>query len=63
MAEYPWWQPFHDSYVQERQYSVLLGLTDCADIACLRALSYDALANATQQSYVAAYTAKLYGYG
>jgi carboxylesterase type B len=63
LSEYPWWQPYHDSYVQERQYSVLLGQANCSDIVCLRSISEAALLQAYQTSYAVGYAAGQYGYG
>ncbi|KAF2651928.1 alpha/beta-hydrolase [Lophiostoma macrostomum CBS 122681] len=63
IAEYPWWQPFHDKETLTSQYEVLLSATNCTDIVCMRNLDYDALANATMKSYIDAYSSGLYGYG
>lgn len=65
IAEYPWWQPYHNDTILELQYRGLLLAANCTNLFCLRGLSSEALANATQQSYETAYnsTPPLYGYG
>ncbi|KAL9094046.1 MAG: hypothetical protein Q9165_003716 [Trypethelium subeluteriae] len=67
VAEYPWWQPFHNNSILEDQYQELLTASGCNDLTCLRGLSEDDLKNATQQTYTAGYVpesiSSIYGYG
>ncbi|KZT55321.1 alpha/beta-hydrolase, partial [Calocera cornea HHB12733] len=64
IAEYPWMQPFKNATTLEAQYRYLLTAAGCNDLACLRGLSIETLANATQLVYNDAYNAPGgYGYG
>lgn len=65
IAEYPWWQPFHNNSVLEDQYRELLAASNWSNLACLRSLNTSALALATAATYLVAYNARpaLYGYG
>lgn len=45
------------------QYAVLLNLTGCNNLECMRALPEAQLAAASQQSYLVAYAKGYYGYG
>ena len=62
-TEYPWWQPYHDSHTLDRQYEVLLTATNCSDMACMRNLDYEVLANATALSYELGYESGVHGFG
>jgi hypothetical protein len=62
-TEFPWMQPYHDTPIVEAQYADLLAAAGCTNLACLRALPSDKLANASQAAYWAGYAAKRYGYG
>ncbi|KAI9663984.1 MAG: hypothetical protein M1821_007475 [Bathelium mastoideum] len=67
VAEYPWWQPYHNNSILEAQYQELLNASGCGDLTCLRGLSEDELRNATQGTYGDGYVpesiSSLYGYG
>ena len=63
IAEYPWWQPYHNDSILEEQYDTMLSLTNCSSLACLRQIPSDVLARANQQSFVTAYDNKQYSYG
>ncbi|KAH8797930.1 carboxylesterase [Xylogone sp. PMI_703] len=63
IAEYPWWQPFHNDSVLQRQYNLLLNTTNCGDLGCLRSLPAILLANATAQTYILGFDAGEYGFG
>jgi carboxylesterase type B len=62
-TEFPWMQPYHDTPIVEAQYADLLAAAGCADLACLRALPSNKLANASQAAYQTGYAAQRYGYG
>ena len=64
IAEYPWWQPYHDPNVYEQQYAQLLNVTNCSNLTCLRAVPEGALRTAAEQTYYYGYKpALLFGYG
>lgn len=63
LPERPWWQPYHSDATLETQYQQFLSAAKCHDLACLRGLSEDALAVASQATYGIGYAAKSYGYG
>lgn len=63
IAEYPWWQMYHNDTILELQYQQLLQAANCTDLSCLRALSFDGLHEAQQATFVNAYAAGSYGYG
>ncbi|KAL2821669.1 Alpha/Beta hydrolase protein [Aspergillus granulosus] len=63
IAEYPWWQPYHNDSILSTQYNLLLDATNCSSIACLRQLPADDLANATQSTYITGYSLGRYGFG
>ncbi|OJJ07741.1 hypothetical protein ASPVEDRAFT_877842 [Aspergillus versicolor CBS 583.65] len=63
IAEYPWMQPYHNNTALQRQYNQLLSIANCSNIACLRGLSEEDLANAVNQTYYKAYAHGEYGYG
>ncbi|KAL3425572.1 carboxylesterase family protein [Phlyctema vagabunda] len=63
IADYPWWQPFHDDGVLQSQYDLLLNFTSCGDLECLRGVPEAELANATGTVSQVAYEAGFYGYG
>ncbi|KAL3446805.1 hypothetical protein BJX65DRAFT_308715 [Aspergillus insuetus] len=62
-TEFPWIQPYHDTPIAEAQYADLLAAASCTNLACLRALPSDELANASQAAYQTGYAAERYGYG
>jgi carboxylesterase type B len=62
-VEFPFWQQHLRDQQLERQYNYLLEASNCSNIYCLRSLSEDALAIATQATYVKAYADGAYGYG
>jgi carboxylesterase type B len=45
------------------QYTDLLAAANCSDLACLRSLPYETLANATQTTYQTGYENGRYAYG
>ena len=63
IAEYPWWQPYSNDTVTEKQYTDLLAISGCADLACLRALDIGTLSNAAAQTYASGWDAGMYGFG
>ena len=63
IAEYPWWQPFHDDKTLETQYKDFLASSGCSDLECLRAAPIDKLVDATNATFFSGYQAKLYGFG
>lgn len=63
IAEYPWWQPYLSEEQLLRQYGYLLTETACENLQCLRGLDAAKLANASQITYIKAYTDEAYGYG
>ncbi|MCJ1476292.1 hypothetical protein MMC13_004958 [Lambiella insularis] len=63
MAEYPWWQSFHNESIQAAQYRLLLNSSGCSDLNCLRSLSSTDLGIATNATYTLGYADALYGYG
>ncbi|RJE24716.1 Carboxylesterase family [Aspergillus sclerotialis] len=63
MAEYPWWQPFRNESMLEKQYRGLLNAASCSDIDCLRRLPADKLEKATTSTYKTAYAEGHYSYG
>ncbi|CZT18014.1 uncharacterized protein RCC_03852 [Ramularia collo-cygni] len=63
MPQFAGFAPHRSPASQDAIYGKLLGAAKCTSLACLRALPYEELANATQQSYSDAYDAGLYGYG
>ena len=65
IAEYPWWQPYHDSATLDSQYKQLLTAANCSNLACLRSLPSDQLVTATQDVYNLGYNSskQYYGYG
>ena len=63
IAEYPWWEPYHDKPVLEAQYQQLLEAANCTDLPCLRNLDTDTFNRATQQAFVLGYAANSYDYG
>lgn len=54
-AEYPWWQPLRNESSGEKQYRLLLNLTSCNDIHCLRQVPADKFAKASQSTFDVAY--------
>lgn len=63
IAEYPWWQPFLNASIQERQYYTALQLSNCSDVNCLRSLPSETLANLNQADQNASYPGPGDGYG
>jgi carboxylesterase type B len=63
IVEYPWWQPYLREEQLLRQYDYLLKETDCDSLQCLRGLDATELANASQITYIKAYSEEAYGYG
>jgi carboxylesterase type B len=66
IAEYPWWQQYHNESILEIQYRQLLNAARCDNLECLRRLDAATLANATQQVYYIGYngsSTQYYGYG
>ncbi|GAB7354780.1 hypothetical protein MBLNU459_g5178t1 [Dothideomycetes sp. NU459] len=63
VAEYPWWQPFHNNSVLQKQFSLLLSTTSCSSLSCLRSVPFDILVNASQATYVLGYANGDYGFG
>ncbi|KAK4996355.1 hypothetical protein LTR66_004013 [Elasticomyces elasticus] len=66
VAEYPWWQPYHNNTVLEDQYRELLAATNCTNLQCLRSIDAAVLHLASQATYIAGYMAQPgmnYGYG
>ena len=66
IAEYPWWQPYHNNTVLEDQYRELLTSTNCSNLACLRSVPASTLLPASQATYFQGYNAMpemYYGYG
>ncbi|RDW82841.1 hypothetical protein BP6252_03953 [Coleophoma cylindrospora] len=63
IAEYPWWQSYHNDTVLEAQYQQLLTTSKCSNLQCLRSLPEVDLANAIQRTFNLGYVAGLYGYG
>ena len=64
IAEYPWWQPYHDNTILNSQYRDLLSASSCSNLQCLRSLNSSALQIASQQTYIDGYAAQPgYGYG
>ncbi|OQO08698.1 hypothetical protein B0A48_06568 [Cryoendolithus antarcticus] len=55
VAEYPWWQPYHNNTILQNQYRNLLSASNCTTLACLRGLSTEALKTAGQKTYSDAY--------
>ncbi|KAF2644798.1 alpha/beta-hydrolase [Massarina eburnea CBS 473.64] len=63
IADYPWWQQYLTEEQLENQYALLLEASGCEGLACLQEVPEDVLKNATQGTYVTAYTKGAYGYG
>jgi carboxylesterase type B len=63
IAEYPWWQSYHNDTILESQYRELIKASNCDNLQCLRKLPYDTLATAIQAAYTSAYRAGRYGFG
>ncbi|RDW76162.1 hypothetical protein BP5796_06983 [Coleophoma crateriformis] len=63
IAEYPWWQPYHNDTVLDAQYQQLLTTSKCSDLLCLQNLPELDLANAIQRTFKLGYVAGLYGFG
>ncbi|SMY21325.1 unnamed protein product [Zymoseptoria tritici ST99CH_1A5] len=51
LPEYPWWQPYHNDTILERQYRSLLKYAKCDDLQCLRSLDSDRLEVASAKTY------------
>ena len=63
ILEYPWWQPYPNDTVAEKQYTDLLTHAGCADINCLRALDTNTLNTAIAGTFASGYQEGLYGFG
>ena len=63
ITEFPWWQPFHNNSVLQRQYNLLLNTSGCSNLDCLRSLPSTVLANASQDTYILGSNAGEYGFG
>ncbi|TAQ88709.1 hypothetical protein B7494_g2955 [Chlorociboria aeruginascens] len=70
IAEYPWWQPYHNETVLESQYRQLLQETSCTDLNCLRHVPESNLVAASQATYTDGYLGdvstgdpQIYGFG
>ncbi|TKX18785.1 hypothetical protein C1H76_9046 [Elsinoe australis] len=65
IAEYPWWQPYHNDTILGDQYRQVLTASNCTDLACLRSLPSDVLNAASQAAQRVGYTSqpRYYGYG
>lgn len=61
ISQRTWWQPRHNDTVLETQYRRLLAATSCDNLACLRSLDQQTLANAAQRTYADGYLAGDYG--
>jgi carboxylesterase type B len=53
----------HNHSVLEKQYGILLNVTGCSNLECLRSLPATNLANASQATYSVGYAAGDYGFG
>ncbi|KAK5764617.1 hypothetical protein LTS12_005117 [Elasticomyces elasticus] len=65
ISERPWVQTYHNNTVLDIQFQELLDATSCADLACLRLISTDALNVGQQVALVNGYLnhPRLYGFG
>ncbi|SMY20406.1 unnamed protein product [Zymoseptoria tritici ST99CH_1A5] len=54
---------FKNETTQEAMYNTLLNAANCTSLDCLRGKTFEELRNVTQQSYLDAFDAGLYGYG
>ncbi|KAF2156464.1 alpha/beta-hydrolase [Myriangium duriaei CBS 260.36] len=64
IAEYPWWQPYHNDTILALQYQEVLIATNCTDLECLRAAPSDVLNAASQRAQKTGFKRpRLYGYG
>jgi len=63
IAEYPWWQTFHNDAFVEEQYQLFMKSAGCPDLLCMRNISESALQAAAKQTYIDAYDKGYYGYG
>jgi len=63
ISQRSWWQPRHNDTVLESQFRRLLKTTNCDNLACLRSIDQQTLANAAQQTYTDGYLGRDYGYG
>jgi carboxylesterase type B len=53
----------HNHFVLEEQYGIILNVTGCSNLECLRSLPAAILANASQATYSVGYAAGDYGFG
>ncbi|OJD30820.1 alpha beta-hydrolase [Diplodia corticola] len=63
IPEYPWWIPMLTGSTQERQFRTALQLSNCSDLACLRALESSDLQFANQRVLNTTYPGPQYGAG
>ena len=63
IAESPWWQQLHDDEVLEAQFKQLLKASGCRTLACLRRLSANQLASASELVYELGWADGTYGFG
>jgi len=65
IAEYPWWQPFHNNTILEAQYTEVLSAANCTNIQCLRTINSTQLDAAAQAAEAAGFDTRpmYYGYG
>lgn len=63
IAEYPWWQAYHNNTILETQYRQVLVATGCKNVECLRGQSSDSLINAAQATLDTGFLDNVYGWG
>ncbi|TIA27512.1 hypothetical protein D6C78_11065, partial [Aureobasidium pullulans] len=63
IANFPWWQTFHNQTLYDLQYRNVLRTTGCGDLSCLRALPLQSLATALNQTFFSDYQKGYFGYG
>lgn len=63
IAEYPWWQSFHNTSVLEAQYRQMLAATKCLTLECLRSQTTQTLLEAMQTTLNVGYLEGNYGWG
>lgn len=63
IAEYPWWQTYHNNTILEAQYRQMLTATKCNELACLRRQSTQALIDAMQYTLRTGFFEGWYGWG
>ncbi|KAF2115649.1 Alpha/Beta hydrolase protein [Lophiotrema nucula] len=63
IAQYPWWQRYSSEEQLRNQYQYLLETTNCTNLDCMKSLSEDKLADATQATFERGRIEGAYGYG